>query len=61
MENSIEIPIKIGTVKTNIKLTPPPSTGTNKDKIGVKKPKNNINIILVSFLSIFNKTNSTLL
>ncbi|GAA4051764.1 hypothetical protein GCM10022388_17390 [Flavobacterium chungnamense] len=57
MENSIEIPIKIGIVKTNIKLTPPPSTGTSKVKIGVKNPKNNINIILTIFLSIFNKTN----
>ncbi|WP_344815734.1 hypothetical protein [Flavobacterium cheonanense] len=57
MENSIEIPIKIGTVKTNIKLTPPPSTGTNSIIIGVKNPKNNINIILAISLSILNKTN----
>ncbi|WP_298397279.1 hypothetical protein [Flavobacterium sp.] len=42
MENNIEIPTKIGTVKTNIKLTPPPSTGTNSVIIGVKKPKNKI-------------------
>lgn len=42
MENTIEIPIKIGTVKTNIKLTPPPSTGKNSIMIGVKKPKNKI-------------------
>ena len=46
MENSIETPIKIGTVKTNIKLTPPPSTGTNSIIIGVKKPKNKIKKLL---------------